>query len=155
MRSHLSPNSARSTGSAPASLLHAASASYGSGSSRPSAHSQPHSTSSASGASLAHSGSITSDGRRRGRGAVSPAISAFGRPATGGLLSLAPSPPRSPLGIHAHGRTDTIASVTSGTTTIDTTTGTLQTTGTEPSSPVLHFPSVPWVSGLERSWPPA
>lgn len=69
MRSHLSPGSRSSAGSAPASLRDP---STGSGSSK------SHGT--AGHSSLAHSGSISSDGRHRYRvqGPMSPALSAFG-----------------------------------------------------------------------------
>ena len=73
MRSHLSPMSPRSSGSAPASSRHNLT---GSNSSRPSAYSQGRTGS--SGRSLSHSGSISLDERRRTRGAVSPSLSAFG-----------------------------------------------------------------------------
>jgi hypothetical protein len=100
MHSHLSPTSARSTGSAPTSSRRAFSSSLGSGSasSRRGAHSQGRSVS--SGASLARSGSITSDDRRRRAfGPISPSLSAFGRRSPGdGYMSIT-SRPMSPLGI--------------------------------------------------------
>lgn len=91
MRSRLNPFSARSSGSAAASSHHNFS---GSNSSRPSGQTA------SSALSLAHSGSISSDGRRRLRGTVSPALSAFGYPdlspsstGTGQFQQPAPPPP--------------------------------------------------------------
>ncbi|EGO24915.1 hypothetical protein SERLADRAFT_468884 [Serpula lacrymans var. lacrymans S7.9] len=72
MHSHLSPYSGRSSESAPASRRGLS----GSTSSRPSAHSQMLSAS--SGGSLM-TGSLSSHGRRAAGGAISPALSAFGR----------------------------------------------------------------------------
>jgi len=99
MRSHLSPNSARSSGSAPASRR-AFSSSYGSGSSRRGGHSADRSASSMS---LSHSASFSSDARRRrGLGPTSPALSAFGIVPSGqggGNAYLPALRPMSPLGL--------------------------------------------------------
>ena len=90
MRSHLMPYSGQSSGSAPASSRHRLD---GSNSSRPSGHSAQRTTS--SGMSLAHSGSISSDGRQRLRGNVSPSLSAFG-PQESPTLTQFPAPPPPP-----------------------------------------------------------
>jgi hypothetical protein len=134
LHSHLSPNSAHSTNSAPVSSLHALTGSMGSASSRPSAHSQARSGNSGM------SGSVSSDGRLRMRGANSPPLSALGRE------RLSP-PPRSPLGIEA------VPSMTSATS-VDTATGTLQTDATEPTSPGMHYLNAPWAAGLDSDWNP-
>jgi hypothetical protein len=74
-RSRLSPRSARSTGSVPASSRRAFSSVS---SSYRSPRSQGRSAS--SGASVSHAGSVRSDGRwRLGQGAISPATSALGK----------------------------------------------------------------------------
>jgi hypothetical protein len=86
MRSHLNPMSPLSSGSAPMSLRHNLT---GSNSSRPSKYS--HSQTASSARSLTHSSSISSNDRRRTRGAVSPALSAFGPDSP--LMGHFPSPP--------------------------------------------------------------
>jgi len=157
MRSHLNPFSARSSGSAPASSRHNFS---GSNSSKPSGHSHGRTTS--SGISLAHSGSISSDGRRRLRGPVSPALSAFGYPdspsPTGQFTVPTPPPPpyipRSPLG---GAREATVRSVTTGTPGTSTA-GSADTEATymnnldymvDHTTADSHLLSMPWATGLD------
>lgn len=149
MRSHLSPYSPRSSGSAPASSHNLT----GSNSSRPSGHSQGRTGS--SGGSLAHSTSISSDGRRRTRGAISPALSAFGgqdSPSSSLAFPTPPPPPppyipRSPLS----DPDTTIRLTTPGTSiTSEDTTGTtghhVPRHSTGPDSQLL---SMPWATGLD------
>lgn len=149
MRPHLSPHSPRSSGSAPASSHNLT----GSNSSRPSGHSQGRTAS--SGVSLAHSTSISSDGRRRTRGAISPALSAFGgQDIPSSLAFPKPQPPlpaytpRSPL-------SDTDATVrltTTGTsiTGSDDTAGTVgQHVARHSTEPDLQLLSMPWATGLD------
>lgn len=148
MRSHLSPYSPRSSGSAPVSSHNLT----GSNSSRPSGHSQGRTAS--SGASLAHSTSISSDGRRRTRGAVSPALSAFGGQDSPSSLAFPTPPPppppyipRSPLS-----DPDTTVRLTTPGTSITGSDRTAGTTGhivrhsTGPDSQLL---SMPWATGLD------
>jgi hypothetical protein len=145
MRSHLSPTSPLSSGSAPVSLRHHLS---GSNSSRPSAYS--HDRTASSGRSLAHSGSISSDDRRRTRGGVSPSLSAFGSdiPSTSQFPS--PPPPYVPRSLQVGPRESTVTTRTSVPESMDTQ-ATLtkggqvadQTTG---DSELL---SMPWATGLD------
>lgn len=156
MRSHLSPFSSRSpTGSAPASSRHLHFGS-GSSSSRPSGHSQALSGSSG-GASLAHSGSISSDGRRRGRRDASEISSpppAYGRISVGATGRGAASPLyRSTASPQPHA-SDDLAVVSSTVTSTGTgSSGSSYSRMTDPATgAIMHFPTVPW-TGAESDWP--
>ena len=150
MRSHLNPFS---SGPAPASVRHHFT---GSNSSRPSGHSHGRTTS--SGVSLTHSVSISSDGRRRARGGVSPALPAFGYPdspsSTSRQFPVPPPPPppyipSSPLGAP---RGSTVRSVTTGTPGTGSTTGSADTEATcvaDHMTGDLQLLSMPWATGLD------
>lgn len=154
MRSHLSPFSGRSSGSAPASSRHNLT---GSNSSRPSGHSQGRTAS--SGVSLAHSGSISSDGRQRLRGGnVSPSLSAFG-PQDSSSSAQYPTPPpppppylpRSPLvGLHdtAVRSVNTPGSNVTGHGDNEATAGNLSPIA-DHFSPDSQLLTMPWATGLD------
>ncbi|KAH7928316.1 hypothetical protein BV22DRAFT_1030802 [Leucogyrophana mollusca] len=150
MRSHLSPYSARSSGSAPTSSRRAFGASNtGSNSSRPSAHSRVLTASSGS----LRSGSISSHGRRTG-GPISPALSAFGYAGDideAGDLNrtsvLGPMPSFASRSAFSTGHPATIRSVGAVSATATSISEDTQLTGTtitgEESDAVMRFPSVP------------
>ncbi|KDQ59141.1 hypothetical protein JAAARDRAFT_33873 [Jaapia argillacea MUCL 33604] len=152
MRSHLSPLSGRASGSAAASSRHV----YGSNSSRPSGHSHTRTASSGIN-SLAHSGSISSDLRHfRSDPSITSPPAVYGRPS---LSATGPGPfphslgtrPTTPYGTAAGTMTSFATTGTAATNSSATT----HTTITDPlTGTVMHFPTVPWTSGLESDWPP-
>lgn len=167
MRSHVSPASPpRSTGSAAASTRRELS--YGSNSSRPSAHSAARSTGTGGSAalsfaqSLARSGSITSDGRKRGHGPISPALSVFGNKLRDGSGSGSGSG-------SGYGSEFAVSREGSGSGSAGSEGVVLQSpstaylgpekaTNTTPSamsSPPLMPLNMPWAGGLEDNWSPS
>lgn len=166
MRSHLSPSSPpRSTGSAAASRRDL---SYGSNSSRPSAHSAGDGSSGALSfaQSLARSGSITSDGRKRTFGPISPALSAFGNPIRSGNGSGSGSGSDFALSREGSGNASASASgsghehpsASEGVTLQSPSTAYLaparvvNTSASAMSSPPTSPLSMPWAGGLDDSW---
>lgn len=163
MRSHLSPRSSRSAGSA------AASRRDGSGS-----QSSRRTGSSSSGPSLVHSNSLSSDGRRHGRGhgPRSPTLSVFGT----GLHS--PTSPRllNPMieriasddGYHSRSTSNSQShsSRSHGGEQLEPlpegvaidgpvrsqTKGEAEQPSNRPTSPVLSPEVVPWATGLDKDW---
>lgn len=165
MRSHLSPSTPRSTGSAPFSRFEIAS--VNSGASRPSGHSR---TASSGMHSLVHQGSISSESRRRnGSANHSPAVSAFGtRPSSRGSPGFDQSFDSTLIGtppvVHVSPqKSDTVRSMASGSTTlVDTSTRTLRGLTTPPrsdsASPLsanFQLNPPPWAAGLDHDWQPA
>ncbi|KII84407.1 hypothetical protein PLICRDRAFT_46314 [Plicaturopsis crispa FD-325 SS-3] len=143
LHSHLSPTS----GTASRRDL---SGSLGSDSSRPSGHSQARTGSS----SIAHSGSVSSDGRLRGSpnpNVGRASVSAMGYPTLATYMT-------SPLSgvVTSSGAAGSTIRSTSSDTHSDTNTNTTRTETTlvDPATgAIMHFPSVPWLSGRVADWP--
>jgi hypothetical protein len=133
--------------------------SYGSGSSGPSAHSGTRSTGTGQSAalsyaqSLARSGSITSDGRRRGQGPISPALSVFGnslRSGSGSEHAVSREGSGSGNGSVSEGvMLQSPSTVYLGPARVATTASSAM------SGPPLVPLNMPWAGGLEDTWSPS
>lgn len=147
MRSHLSPSSSRSAGSAPASR-------------RDGSGSQSSRRTGSSGPSLVHSNSLSSDGRRHARGPSSPhspTLSVFGeglRPMPFNPMIESDGPhSRSASNSNSHSHSSHLGPLPEG-----VAIGGLLPNHSKadseqsPTSPTLSATAVPWAMGLDKNW---